>query len=409
MSTLLAWRTAAQKLYSRYSQIIIRVVRFFFALLVISQINTHLSFMETPASGLITFILAVICAFFSLHLLVLVSTALIGVQLYNLSIPVMAVTLLLFLIIYILFLRLSPKWVWLVLAVPLAYVFNIPFAVPVLLALVGTPVLVFSLFSGTMIYYILQYIVTTSADYGTEGVDNQGILDMISQLTRQLLDNREMWAMAAVLAVILLIVYGLRRQSFRWSWKIAIAVGVIAIFVANWLTQSLFEVSFPGGIAASVFIAAVLGVLFEFLFFNLRYIKTQRLQFEDNQFYYYVKAIPKIAGAGAPRGYKATTRKEAEFADELDEFEALGYLEDDANEVDDLEAQLEEQATMVIDAEQLRQATTPQTVKKQRTPRKVNRAAAQEAGDVARASRRKSEQEGSGHERSNRRRVNKTK
>ena len=45
-------------------------------------------------------------------------------------------------------------------------------------------------------------------------------------------------------------------------------------------------------IIGSVFSAAIAFVL-QFFFFNLDYSRIERLQFEDDDYYYYVKAIPK--------------------------------------------------------------------------------------------------------------------
>ena len=48
---------------------------------------------------------------------------------------------------------------------------------------------------------------------------------------------------------------------------------------------------FPGILAA-----VLLGELLVFFCSGLEYTKTQRLQFEDDDYYYYVKAVPKIDG-----------------------------------------------------------------------------------------------------------------
>ena len=40
-------------------------------------------------------------------------------------------------------------------------------------------------------------------------------------------------------------------------------------------------------------ISGVIAMIIQFLFFNLDYSRTERLQFEDDDYYYYVKAVPK--------------------------------------------------------------------------------------------------------------------
>ena len=40
-------------------------------------------------------------------------------------------------------------------------------------------------------------------------------------------------------------------------------------------------------------ISVVVLLVLQFFFFNLDYTRTERVQFEDDEYYYYVKAVPK--------------------------------------------------------------------------------------------------------------------
>ena len=42
-------------------------------------------------------------------------------------------------------------------------------------------------------------------------------------------------------------------------------------------------------------VAAVAGLVLELFLFSVDYARSERLQFEDDEYYYYVKAIPKVA------------------------------------------------------------------------------------------------------------------
>ena len=57
-------------------------------------------------------------------------------------------------------------------------------------------------------------------------------------------------------------------------------------------------------VAAGVVAAAVIGLILQFFFFNLDYTRTERVQFEDDEYYYYVKAVPKL--------YVANTEKKVQ-------------------------------------------------------------------------------------------------
>ena len=42
-------------------------------------------------------------------------------------------------------------------------------------------------------------------------------------------------------------------------------------------------------------VSALIAFALKFLFFHVDYMRTERVQFEDDEYYYYVKAVPKIS------------------------------------------------------------------------------------------------------------------
>ena len=54
------------------------------------------------------------------------------------------------------------------------------------------------------------------------------------------------------------------------------------------------QFSIPGIILGSI-LAVVVGIVLQFFVFHLDYEKTENLQFEDDDYYYYVKAVPKVS------------------------------------------------------------------------------------------------------------------
>ena len=58
-------------------------------------------------------------------------------------------------------------------------------------------------------------------------------------------------------------------------------------------------------------ISCVIAFVIQFLFFNLDYSRTERLQFEDDEYYYYVKAVPKMAVAVPEKRVKRITTQRA--------------------------------------------------------------------------------------------------
>ena len=51
-------------------------------------------------------------------------------------------------------------------------------------------------------------------------------------------------------------------------------------------------------------VSVVVGLLLEFFVFGGDYSRTERLEYEDDEYYYYVKAVPKAAVATSERSIK---------------------------------------------------------------------------------------------------------
>lgn len=80
------------------------------------------------------------------------------------------------------------------------------------------------------------------------------------------------------------------------------------------------------GVLIGNVVAVLIALLIQFLFFNLDYSRTERLQFEDDEYFYYVKAVPKALVSGSDKKIKRFNGKDDKeesltkkrFAEEMD-------------------------------------------------------------------------------------------
>ena len=131
MDSLYVIRERMQDLYSRYSIVADKAIQFVLAVMTFYMINNHVGFMKTLASPVVALALAIIATFFPPIITVILATALILVHMYSVSIAALVVTALIFLIMYIFYLRFTPKMAIVVLLTPLAFAFKIPLVVPI--------------------------------------------------------------------------------------------------------------------------------------------------------------------------------------------------------------------------------------------------------------------------------------
>lgn len=312
MSTLLVWKEQLQKIYARFSIYITKVLQFILGLCVFGLINSNIGFMKAASSILCTIGLSAVCAFLPLVVMVIAATVLIMLHFYALSMPIMLVSLVIFLIMYIFYFRFTPKRAWIVLLTPIAFSLKVPFVIPVAFGLLGGPICVFPAAFGTIVYYILHYVKMSSS--ALKGGDAKGLVDSLMAFAKQSLTNKEMWVMVLAVVVSLLIVYAVRTRSVDHAWKIGSAAGAIIAIVIGAVGNVALDVHLSyGSMVLSGVLAFVVGLVLEFLFFSVDYSSTERMQFEDDEYYYYVKAVPKIIVSAPEVSVKHINARQEQF------------------------------------------------------------------------------------------------
>ena len=101
MSTLFVWREKLREIYAKHSTYILKALQLILGLVLFGLINVNIGFMEMASSVFCTVGLAVICTFFPMIVMVTAAAVLILVHFYSLSLPIAAVSLVIFLMMYI--------------------------------------------------------------------------------------------------------------------------------------------------------------------------------------------------------------------------------------------------------------------------------------------------------------------
>lgn len=293
MSTLLVWREQLQIFYAKYSFFIRTGFQFCLGFLVFYQINTNIGFMKAASSMVCTAGLAAICAFLPLIVMVMAATALVLLHFYTLSLPVAIVAALLFLLMYIFYFRFSSGKSWLVLLMASSFAMDIPFVLPIAAGLLGTPVCIVPAACGTFSYYMIHLVKGSSSTFKAD--DGVELVETLISFTKQTLMNQEMWVMIAAVAACILFVYSIRTLSIDHAWKFASTVGAVTAVVIGATGNVALNLHISlSPLIISAAIGVLVGLLLELIFLSVDYARTEYLEFEDDEYHYYVKAVPKI-------------------------------------------------------------------------------------------------------------------
>ena len=141
-------------------------------------------------------------------------------------------------------------------------------------------------------------------------------LDPTSQITAldlmqsQMLSRPLFYFFLAAMVAMFLVVYGIRNRNLEYAWLIAVLAGCLTEFVIL-LTGYLFTGNYssvPSLIIGNV-ITFLAGCVVNYIFLNLDYSRTEQVQFEDDEYYYYVTAVPKLHIAEEEKEIKTITRE----------------------------------------------------------------------------------------------------
>ena len=92
-----------------------------------------------------------------------------------------------------------------------------------------------------------------------------------------------------------------------------------------------------GSLIIGCLLSVVIGLVLEFFFFTVDYAKSENLQFEDDEYYYYVKAVPKLAAPMKEKTVKRINERQEVEANEVDEDELYeDEMYADEIEIDDV-------------------------------------------------------------------------
>lgn len=292
MATLLEVRQIIKRFYAKYDVYVKPVLKFILALVSFLMMNTKIGFMQQLRSPLVAVGLALVCAVLPLNVMVVIGAVLMIAHAYALSLEACAVTAGLIVVMYLLYFRISSRMGILLIITPLCFMVGIPYVVPLLGGLLFGPAAAVPAGCGAVLYYLINYMSLNSTSLGTGEVD--GGATKVASLVDSLLTNKEMFLCVAAMMLTVLIVYFIRRLSVDHSWELAIGIGSvvnIVIHLAGALLPGVSVKIVPLLIGSIV--SAAITFFVKFFVFSVDYTRTERVQFEDDEYYYYVKAVPK--------------------------------------------------------------------------------------------------------------------
>lgn len=303
MSVLLEIREKVKYYYRQYEFMILPALKFMLAYLAICCVNGALGYMAQVDQMGIVLVASLFCSFMPLGCIVFVAAVFSLLHMYALSMEVALVGVCIYFILLLLLARFDSKNSIVIVLTAVLAGMKIPYVIPLAVGLLASPMAAVSVACGLIVYALIGVVAGNAAIINGMGSGEE--IAKVKLVLDALLKNREMVVMIAAFAITIVVVYCIRRMSVDHSWTIAMVTGAIVNLVVILVGDLMYntQVSLVGIFFGSLLAVAVAKVL-EFMFFCVDYSRTEQVQFEDDEYFYYVKAVPKMTVAAQTKTVK---------------------------------------------------------------------------------------------------------
>lgn len=295
MRLLLAIRDSLSRFYGKYDTYVRWMFKWLLAVIAFSAINTGLGQLVRLNNPILVLGLAVICAFLPTNSIVLIGTGLILGHFYALSTEAALVGGGMLVVGLMLYFGIASHSSVPLVVTALSLAAGVPSVSSVVLGLTGGPLAVVGSIFGTFGYYLICIMKENGGNLqSSAATPAEAMVEKITVLIDAVIQNHEMVLMMLSLSVTLAVVWIIRRLAIKYAWMVAAAAGCLIYLAVQLLGASVLrvDVSLPA-LIMDVVIAILVAWLSQIMLFSLDYKRIENVRFEDDEYYYFVKAVPK--------------------------------------------------------------------------------------------------------------------
>lgn len=292
LKTVLEWREKLYAFYIGYEKYIKMLVKFIIAFVAFYMVANQLPYQDKLEKPWILLGLSLVGTIMPYSILTLLVTLTVVLQIYFLS-PVLAalVTVIAF-VLYMMLARYDRKSIVAVIFLPIFIIWKIPFAIALVLGLLFGPTSILTVACGVVMYYVLQAVKNTQMGDPNNVTD---ILALVQSFLDGVIKNQNMYVMLAALVAVAFVTWFIRRRKMSYAFEFAILAGTVCGFLILLLGNLIYESEFSiMWVSLGSLLSGIIGYIVHFMHMVLDYGQTEEVQFEDDDYYYYVRAVPKM-------------------------------------------------------------------------------------------------------------------
>lgn len=296
--TLLMLRQNLIKKYKQYETIILVFLKFIILLSGLMMIVSSIGEVGFLHKIEVILFFAILGTFLPDKWILLGVVLLVPMYMASVNLALGVITFLFLWTLYLLFMSLFPKESLMIIATIMSFQLGIAGILPVVAGLFGNYIYAIAIIIGTFIWFAMPHLALTIQTY-TNAEKNE-VLNAMKALTEDgigsILSDQTMLCTIVVFFIVFSIVYIIRKQAIEYAPYIAIGIGLVMYLVGFVLAVVFLNINMSIlKIILTTILMGCIAVIAQFFSKVLDYQRAETISFEDNDHYYYVKVIPKIA------------------------------------------------------------------------------------------------------------------
>ena len=301
MKRLLAWRGTLQRLFLAADPYLVMAAKAVTALAVLLSVNAAFPYRPVLSRGLIVAAAALLCSILPWTYVTVFGLIFLLGQLSAMSLEAFAFVLVIAVALAVLSYITLPGCGILWALLPLLLSWKIPAAAVLLAGLFGGVTAFVAVGSGTLLYYVLR-LITENAMFLSDAAAGTGqsaqtatLVQKLLLLVQGVLQDEELLIRVIVFCLTCLLVHLLSRADVDYARVIAVGAGALFCPVLMLVSARYAGLQLSAWkILLDALLGLVLALAADFIAVGLDYPRTEKVQFEDEDYYYFVKAVPKI-------------------------------------------------------------------------------------------------------------------
>lgn len=293
MAKLVNIKETIRNYYQKHIEYLQPILKLVFSFLILCLVSRMFSYSNTVSKPWILLAISAVQAFLPASFLFYSASILVALQLWKLSLEILVFFLALVLICWLCFVRIEGKYGLLMVITAVLFLLKLEYLIPVLVSMTVGIGGILPVAGGILLYYFSCYtreaealLLTTTGN--KTGMAMQRIVDLLAT-DKELLVVLLAFALAMFISVLL---YHMFHES---AWIYTVVIGNVALALLLLSGRLVFELDYSiARLFLEIILAGILAMIYQFFEGIGDVTRIERVSFEDEEYIYFVKAVPKI-------------------------------------------------------------------------------------------------------------------